>query len=177
MSLNLEIKHANDYAAAVPSDEEKEIERELAKIVCQTVREFGPAPGRLLLSSFSITALEVCQDMLPDIPRSYLVIVIPEDWEATARRLGCTTLSFHHTSATREQVEPVPCPRTATTHRLTPRAPRRPAGRQIEAVSRQITTLCYTVNDAGRAAELLSWGVAGVFSDCPHTILAALPGA
>ena len=49
--------------------------------------------------------------------------------------------------------------------------------RQVEAVSRRIPTLCYTVNDAARAAEVLSWGVSGVFSDCPHTILAALATA
>ena len=42
-------------------------------------------------------------------------------------------------------------------------------------MARQVPTLCYTVNDPARAAELLAWGVRGVFSDCPHTILAALP--
>jgi glycerophosphoryl diester phosphodiesterase len=104
LSLNLEIKHATKHAAAVPTVEEKDLERELAKIVCQTLREFGPAPGRLIISSFSISALEVCQDMLPEIPRSYLVIFIPDDWETTARRLGCVSLNFHHTSATQEQV-------------------------------------------------------------------------
>ena len=106
--------------------------------------------------------------MLPEIPRSYLVIVIPDDWEATARRLGCISLNFHHTSATQEQVAPSP-----TRSHVSPPDNARIAT-QVQAVSRQISTLCYTVNDAERAAELLSWGVTGVFSDCPHTILAAL---
>ncbi len=49
LTLNLEINHAPDDAAAVPADEEKALERELAKIACQSFKEFGLAPGTLLL--------------------------------------------------------------------------------------------------------------------------------
>ena len=104
LTLNLEIKHAADKATDPPTDVEVAHERELATIACQTVKEFGPAPGTLFFSSFSISALEVCQKLLPEIPRSYLVCIIPDTWESTVQRLGCISLNFHHASASREQV-------------------------------------------------------------------------
>ena len=105
LTLNLEIKHAADKATDPPTDVEVAHERELATIACQTVKEFGPAPGTLFFSSFSISALEVCHELLPEIPRSYLVGAIPDTWEATVQRLGCLSLNFDHTSANREQVQ------------------------------------------------------------------------
>jgi glycerophosphoryl diester phosphodiesterase len=106
LTLNLEIKHAPDKASDVPTDEEKALERELATVACRTVQEFGPTPGSLFFSSFSVAALEVCHSLLPNIPRSYLVTSIPENWEETARRLDCMSLNFQHDAATREQVRP-----------------------------------------------------------------------
>ena len=106
MTLNLEIKHAPDKASDAPTEEEKALERELAAVACRTVQEFGPAPGSMFISSFSVSALEVCHKLLPDIPRSYLVTSIPENWEETIRRLDCLSLNFQHTAATRDQVTP-----------------------------------------------------------------------
>lgn len=104
LTLNLEIKHAPDKASDLPTDDEKALERELATITCRAVREFGPSPGSLFFSSFSVSALEVCFELLPSVPRSYLVTSIPDNWETTIRRLDCLSLNFQHSAASREQV-------------------------------------------------------------------------
>jgi glycerophosphoryl diester phosphodiesterase len=82
--------------------------------------------------------------MLPHFKRSYLVEDIPAGWEETVRRLGCVSFQFWHERCSQEQVEA--CARTG------------------------VPLYAYTVNDPARAQELMSWGLAGVFSDCPHTI-------
>jgi len=116
--------------------------------VCREVEQFRPAPGSIIFSSYSIAALEICKALLPTVPRSLLVGAIPDDWESVVSRLDCFSLNFYHDAATKEQVG---------------------------AVARRVPAVVYTVNDPSRAAELFSWGVAAVITDCPHTILAHLP--
>jgi glycerophosphoryl diester phosphodiesterase len=144
LELNLEIKHSNDDASAVPSEEERQREVDLATVTCQTLLALDADPERVFLSSFSTAALEVAQQMLPHFKRSYLVEDIPAGWEETVRRLGCVSFQFWHERCSQEQVEA--CARTG------------------------VPLYAYTVNDPARAQELMSWGLAGVFSDCPHTI-------
>ena len=144
LGLNIEIKHSNDDATVPASAEELQRERDLAKVTCQTLLALDANPERVFLSSFSIAALEVAQQMLPHFKRSYLVEDIPAGWEETVRRLGCVSFQFWHERCSQEQVEA--CARTG------------------------VPLYAYTVNDPARAQELMSWGLAGVFSDCPHTI-------
>ena len=144
LGLNIEIKHSNDDATVPASAEELQRERDLAKVTCQTLLALDANPERVFLSSFSIAALEVAQQMLPHFKRSYLVEDIPAGWEETVRRLGCVSFNFNWKKASREQVEA--CARTG------------------------VPLYAYTVNDPEVAEQLISWGLSGVFSDCPHEV-------
>ena len=105
-----------------------------------------PSP---MVSSFARTALAVAVDAAPDWPRGFLTDVLPEDWVAQARDLGCSCV---HTRATG----------------LDPQ-------RVAEIKAAGFGLLAYTVNDAADAVRLWNWGVDGVFSDCPDRILQKLP--
>jgi glycerophosphoryl diester phosphodiesterase len=101
-----------------------------------------PAP---LVSSFLPAALAAARECAPAIARGLIVRGLPRRWRIRAESLGCVTIHAEH-------------------RRL------RPA---IVAEIREsgYSVLAYTVNDAARARELFSWGVASVFSDVPHLIL------
>ena len=146
LGLNIEIKHSNDDATVPASAEELQRERDLAKVTCQTLLALDANPERVFLSSFSIAALEVAQQMLPHFKRSYLVEDIPAGWEETVRRLGCVSFQFWHERCSQEQVEA--CARTG------------------------VPLYAYTVNDPARAGSTRHpvLTLAGVFSDCPHKI-------
>ncbi|KAJ1480979.1 PLC-like phosphodiesterase [Baffinella frigidus] len=144
LDLNIEIKHSNDSNMAVANAEEVEREVELATVTCTTLLSLDADPERVFLSSFSIAALEVAQAMLPHFRRSYLVSVIPSNWETTVLRLGCVSLNFNASKSSKEEIEA--CARTG------------------------VPLYAYTVNDPARAAKLIRWGLAGVFSDVPHLV-------
>ncbi len=107
-------------------------------------------PPRLpppLISSFRHEALAVARDLAPRFPRGALFRTVPKGWRAVAERYGCATVNVAELGL-------------------------RPA---IVADIRDsgYDCLVYTVNDAARAQQLFGWGVASVFSDVPHIILAA----
>jgi len=106
-----------------------------------------PAP---LISSFLGEALAAARDRAPAIARGLLVGAFPRNWRLRAHRLGCATINADHRRL-----------RAATVAEI------RESGYSV---------LAYTVNDAARARELFAWGVASVFSDVPHVILAGAPG-
>jgi glycerophosphoryl diester phosphodiesterase len=92
-----------------------------------------------LLSSFSVDALAAARDTAPDLPRGLLVDRVPDDWEAQIHALGAVALHTNH-------------------RHLTPDL--------AAAVKRAgLGLFCYTVNDAGRAREILAWGVDGFCTD------------
>lgn len=100
-----------------------------------------PAP---LLSSFSLIALEVALDLGPGIARGYLVEELLPGWQGTAARLGCVSVHPWHEPLTAAQV------------------------RALKAASYLIAV--YTVNEAPRARELLSWGVDSLITDDPPAL-------
>lgn len=102
----------------------------------------------LLLSSFERPALAAALQTAPAIPRGLLAERLPADWEQAMTGLACTTLHLDQKVVSAELLAPL----TA-------------AG---------VPVLCYTVNDPGRAKELLGLGVAALFTDVPDTLLAAL---
>ncbi|KAJ1480980.1 PLC-like phosphodiesterase [Baffinella frigidus] len=144
LDLNIEIKHSNDDAALVPTEEERLREVELATVTCLTLLSLDADPERVFLSSFSIPALEVAQAMLPHFRRSYLVEDIPLGWAEMTKKLGCASFQFWHEKVCQEEIEA--CALTG------------------------IPLYAYTVNDPARAEELISWGLSGVFSDAPHLV-------
>eukprot|EP00961_Rhodomonas_salina_P194429 2624940-Rhodomonas_salina.2 len=153
LGVNLEVKHATDLGEQVPNEEEKRRERRLAEVTCGFIRQLGHGiadPSKVFFSTFSVTALEVLAERLPEYRRSYLVVDIPEDWEETYNKFGCVSLNFDHKRNTKEQ---------------------------IKECTSKVPCFTYTVNSVDRAMELYSWGVSGVFSDCPGDILACLEEA
>ena len=119
-----------------------------AEAAIATLKRLWPAGRPLLLSSFEVPCLEVARDLAPDIPRGYLLWDPPADWAAIADRIGAATLNVDQERQTAGTV-----------------AAYRATGRPV---------LAYTVNDPRRAGELFGWGVAGVFTDAPGRLAAAL---
>lgn len=109
-------------------------------------------PGDLpppILSSFEPATLTAAAAVAPGIRRALLVDAVPPGWQAKLAALGCSMLHADHRLLDRACVAAV-----------------RDAG---------VPLFAYTVNDRSRAAELLSWGVAGLFSDCPDRLAGAIP--
>ncbi|KVE31131.1 glycerophosphoryl diester phosphodiesterase [Burkholderia vietnamiensis] len=93
-----------------------------------------------LLSSFSFDALRHARDAAPALPRGMLYERVPDDWHAQAvGALDCTSLHADHTQLNE------------------------PLVRAIKAAGLRI--LVYTVNDLGRARELVRWGVDAICTD------------
>ncbi|HDR9054053.1 TPA: glycerophosphodiester phosphodiesterase [Burkholderia vietnamiensis] len=93
-----------------------------------------------LLSSFSFDALRHARDAAPALPCGMLYERVPDDWHAQAvGALDCTSLHADHTRLNE------------------------PLVRAIKAAGLRI--LVYTVNDLGRARELVRWGVDAICTD------------
>lgn len=92
-----------------------------------------------LLSSFSFEALEAACDAAPHLPRGWLIDTPGEEEFARLAALGAVSLHCDHENISREQV-----------------------ARFHEAGYRVLT---YTVNDEARAAQLMSRGIDGIFTD------------
>jgi glycerophosphoryl diester phosphodiesterase len=69
------------------------------------------------------------------------------DWEASYQNLHCFSLNVNH-----EILDP---------QRI----------RNLKSSGTPL--LAYTVNEPARAADLLSWGVNAIFTDCPGQLLAS----
>lgn len=104
-------------------------------------RRFSGITGAALpvLSSFSYEALLVAQATAPQLPRGFLVDVIPEDWSQRLAQLQAVGLHTNH-------------------KHLTPAL-----AASVKAAG--VGLFCYTVNDTARAAELRAWGVDAFCTD------------
>ncbi len=92
-----------------------------------------------LFSSFSLEALRAAKEAALEIPRGYLVDVIPIDWRETLHALDAVALHTNHKNLLPEQVR---------------------------AVKQEgIGLFCYTVNTPARAREILDWGVDAFCTD------------
>jgi glycerophosphoryl diester phosphodiesterase len=95
--------------------------------------------GSVLLSSFSIEALLAARDAAPEVPRAWLVDVVPADWAATLRRLGASALHVNARFLTPEQALAV-----------------KNAGYGL---------FCFTVNEPEQARVLRAIGVDAICTD------------
>ena len=108
----------------------------------QPMAELGVAGSGVLpplLSSFSPEALLAARQAAPEMPRALLVKAIPADWEKRLQKLGAVALHVQESKLTETLAQAV-----------------KAAGYGL---------FCYTVNDPGRAATLLSWGVDAFCTD------------
>ncbi|MDD3354954.1 glycerophosphodiester phosphodiesterase [Zoogloea sp.] len=134
LSANIEIKPAAGH------------EVHTGAVVGRLLAEWAPSlRPPVLLSSFSVEALEAARQEAPDLPRGFLVdgfspasIERALDLGCHALHLGLQGLEAGHLAATRA------------------------AG---------LRTLVYTVNRPEDWRQLLAWGVDGVFSDRPDSLL------
>ncbi len=92
-----------------------------------------------LFSSFSFEALLAAKSAAPEIPRGYLVNVIPDDWHERLSVLDAIALHTNHKNLSAAQA------------------------REIKKTG--VGLFCYTVNDLARAKEILSWGVDAFCTD------------
>ncbi len=129
MGLNLELKPAPG------------METDTAVISMQTVIETGFPAENILISSFSMLALEAAYAQAPQYHYGWLC----EDERGLdiglASRIPFDTIHINQAWASQSLIDTLK--------------------------SRGYQVLCFTVNDAARAAALLAMGVAGVFSDEP----------
>lgn len=129
--MNVEIKPAAPEHA-----------RRTAELTAQAVaRRFTDAAPQCLpvLSSFSFEALLAAQETAPQLPRGFLVDVIPPDWQARLQQLQAVALHTNH-------------------KHLTPAL-----AAAVKAAGYGL--FCYTVNDTVRAAEIRAWGVDAFCTD------------
>ena len=98
-----------------------------------------------LVSSFERAALERAHLVAPGVARGFLVRSLPQNWQDEVDRLGCSAVHVSHQGLRPEHVA------------------------DVSRVG--LPVFAYTVNDARRARELFSWGVAAVFSDRPDLVL------
>ena len=102
-----------------------------------------------VLSSFSEAALMAARDSAPHLPRALLIEgPLPGDWHKRADRLGCVALHLQQEHVTRDTLMAV-----------------RGKGYKIAV---------WTVNDVGRAHDLLQWGCDALFTDAIDTLPLAL---
>lgn len=125
-------------------------EKETGRVVAELTQKFLSAEIALhlpgvnddtlpLFSSFSYDALMAVKEASPEIPRGYLVDVVPPDWHEQMLHLGAITLHTNQKNLTKELAKEI-----------------KKAGYGL---------FCYTVNDPERAKELLSWGVDAYCTD------------
>lgn len=134
ISANLEIKPSTGREALT------------GRIVAEALQAAWPATGpRLLVSSFSMSALEAARRVSRELVMGLLVEEVPSDWAERMSELACTTLHPDQASTTPEQVSTL--------------------------VESRVPVLLYTVNEPARARSFLEAGAAGVITDVPDLIL------
>lgn len=95
--------------------------------------------GSVLLSSFSLAALQAAREIAPELPRALLVGDVPDDWDVQLDAVGAIALHA--------------------------RADRLNAAQVDRIKSAGVGLMAYTVNDPLRARELLTLGVDALCTD------------
>jgi glycerophosphoryl diester phosphodiesterase len=125
---NVEIKPATGHEVAT------------AEVVARLAADlWRGAEVQLLISSFSLVALEVARDLAPDLRRGVLFEAPPADWLAQLQRLQAVSL---HCDADLLSDEVL-----------------------AEARAHGVPVLCYTVNAEKQAKMLFARGVSALFTD------------
>ncbi len=111
-----------------------------ARLVAELTKTYWQgARVQPLISSFSLTALEIARDLAPEIRRGVLYEAVPANWASELRRLGA--ISLH-------------CDADLLNDKVLD-----------EAAALDVPVLCYTVNREKQAKILFERGVSAVFTD------------
>ncbi|RJG06842.1 glycerophosphodiester phosphodiesterase [Noviherbaspirillum cavernae] len=133
--MNVEIKPAPGFDVQTGR-----VVAEIARrLFAAEIASGAPAAALPLFSSFSFDALAAARDAAAEIPRGYLVDAIPADWRQKLQALDAIALHTNHKKLSADQAR--------------------------EIKGQGFGLFCYTVNDPGRAREILSWGVDAFCTD------------
>ena len=135
---NVEIKPATGFEAAT------------GEAVARLARHFWPEAEGVLLSSFSLSALQAARQAAPDLPRALLQEEVGPDWRLLLEESGSLSLHVDWRNLSR--------------------------GQAAALAAAGVPLACYTVNEPADAARLMAWGVAAVFSDWPDVLLKCRSG-
>lgn len=136
----LDLLLALDLDANIEIKPARGFEQATGEIAARLIAARWPAARRPpLLSSFDFTALDAARRVAPQLPRGLLFEEVPADWRARMQAHEAVSLHCDHS--------------------------RLSADRMRDIVSAGVPLLCYTVNDAARAAALVAAGVSGLFTD------------
>lgn len=113
--------------------------------VAPIIRRLWNPATPLLLSSFTPHTLICAANLLPEYPRGLNLDTIPANWEARMQECSAQSIHFYDPFANQSRI--------------------------AEVKSAGYGVMCFTINDAKRAAELKNMGVDSVFSDVPDTLL------
>jgi glycerophosphoryl diester phosphodiesterase len=139
LALNIEIK---------PTPGVEEATGVAVGLAC--LRLWGPAPGRLLLSSFRPESLKGARHSAPGVPRALLLDRLWPGWWDQAQSLGCAAIITHHRLMDADLLG------------------------QLHAAG--MRALCYTVNEVDDARRLLGLGVDGLITDAIDRFVPAFGG-
>jgi glycerophosphoryl diester phosphodiesterase len=114
-------------------------ERTAATVARMTLELWRGAELPPLISSFSLPALAVARDLAPGIPRGILYEAVPAGWMDELARLDAVSLH---------------CDAVLLDENVL-----------LEARSRRVPVLCYTVNQPEMATSLFGKGVSALFTD------------
>lgn len=121
-------------------------EHESGQLVASLLKKHWPSSlPPVLISSFNPACLVAAMAVAPEIERALVVNVIPPDWEARLKVLGCHALHCRHEKLTQSLVQQI--------------------------ISKGFSLRCFTVNDDKTAEVLFQWGAESVFTDYPDRIL------
>jgi len=146
---NIEIKPAPGHESATGSA----VARVTANVYADLILPGGDRADRVhpavpLLSSFSRAALGSAREVVPDLPRGWLVPRVPSGWRTAVAQMGCVSLHANHRYLTARLAAEI-----------------RESGTWL---------FCYTVNSTRRAQTLFSWGVDAFCTDSIARISATM---
>jgi len=120
-------------------------EKETAEVMLDFATRIWPDESPPpLISSFSHVSLETAMDVIGEWPRGLLIDEYVQHWKKLAEHIDASTININGNKVTQSITD--------------------------EYLDLGKPILAYTINDPSKAKELMSWGVSGVFSDCPDVI-------
>ncbi|WP_286239552.1 glycerophosphoryl diester phosphodiesterase [Neptuniibacter halophilus] len=122
---------------------------QVARRVFAETEVYWQQPERLLVSSFDETLLTLYRALTADTQMAMLFDFLPELWQLKAEALNAVSIHCDCSLISREEVQ------------------------QIKTAGYDL--YCYTCNNPIQAAELLQWGVDGIFTDNPLLMKDLLP--
>lgn len=136
----LDLLLALDLDANIEIKPARGFEQATGEAAARLIAARWPADRRPpLLSSFDFPALDAARRVAPQLPRGLLFEEVPEDWRAQMHAHEAVSLHCDHSRLSADSMRDI--------------------------VSAGVPLLCYTVNDAARAAALVAAGVSGLFTD------------